>query len=285
MKQRLLQRGCRVPSASSAAGHFLKCTLAFFLAAFTGEALAQKRQDLAKYEQYHQALRRQILREVGSPEFFAFRQLPEAERNAFQSRLKKGEVVIEGEDEEKRPHGKLNDALIHHWRGTILIPGARLSDVISFAQNYDEHSKYFKDDVVQSKLLSRKGNFFHVFYKLRRTKVITVYYNTEYDGTYYPLTPLRQWSESRATRIAELENGGEPSEKEKPPGKDHGFLWKFDSFWKFEEVDGGVVIECTSLSLSRDIPLGLGFMVRRFVDGIPRESLERTLKTFLLARK
>ncbi|HEY2933508.1 MAG TPA: hypothetical protein VGK99_17345 [Acidobacteriota bacterium] len=281
MRQGVPAQACSSPFDRSV----LRFIAAFILTSAISMALGQKREDLEKYELYHRALRQEMVKEVESPEFLSFHKRPQAARADFLSKLKKGEVVIDRVDAKKRPHGDLDDALIHHWRGTILIPGAKLSDIASFAQNYNEHSKYFKDDVVQSKLLSRNGNFFRVFYKLRRTKVITVYYNTEYDGIYYPLSPLREWSENRATKIAELEDVDKPSEREKPRGKDHGFLWKFDSFWKFEQVDGGVIIECTSLSMSRDIPLGLGLIIGRFVDGIPRESLERTLRTFMLARR
>jgi hypothetical protein len=248
------------------------------------DILAQKISDLEKYEQYYHALRREVQSEVESAEFLGFRRLPQSQRAAFEARLKDGVVLIEQIEAKKRPNGKLDAALIHHWRGTVLIPRTSLSKIIAFAQNYDQHSKFFKEDVIESRLLSRKGNFFRVFYKLRRKKVITVYYNTEYDGTYRLVTPTRQWSENRATKIAELEDVGEPTKKEKPRGQDHGFLWKLDSFFKYDQFGDGVIIECTSLSLSRDIPFGLGFMIGKFVQSIPRESLERTLRTFTLAR-
>ncbi|MGI8785264.1 MAG: hypothetical protein ACR2L2_16625 [Acidobacteriota bacterium] len=243
----------------------------------------QKAADLQKYDRYYSALRQEIQNEVQSNELFGYRKLPEARRGTVEDRLRRGEVVVDGFDEEKKPNGKMEDALVHHWRGTILIPKTDLATVLAFAQDYDNHSRYFTEDVMRSKTLRHSGNSYHVFFKFRRKKVITVCYNTEHDGIYYPLSAARQWSESRATKIAELADC--ESEKEKPVGQDHGFLWKFDSFWKFEQVGADVVIECTSLSLSRDIPFGLALIVRGFVDSIPRESLERTLRTFVKARK
>ena len=44
-----------------------------------------------------------------------------------------------------------------------------------------------------------------------------------------------------------------------------------------EERDGGVYVECESVSLTRDIPFGLGWAVGPFVTSLPRESLELTL--------
>ena len=52
-----------------------------------------------------------------------------------------------------------------------------------------------------------------------------------------------------------------------------------NTFWKFQEKDDGTYIECQALSLSRDIPTGLGWMVGPFVQSVPRESLTFTLET------
>ena len=58
-----------------------------------------------------------------------------------------------------------------------------------------------------------------------------------------------------------------------------GYLWRLNSYWRFEERDGGVYLECESVSLTRDIPFGLGWIVGPFVTSLPRESLEFTLQT------
>ena len=52
-----------------------------------------------------------------------------------------------------------------------------------------------------------------------------------------------------------------------------------DTYWRFQEKDGGTYVECQSLSLTRDIPTGLGWMVGPFVTSVPRESLTFTLVT------
>ena len=62
-------------------------------------------------------------------------------------------------------------------------------------------------------------------------------------------------------------------------GKGGGYLWRLNSYWRFEERDGGVYLECESVSLTRDIPFGLGWAVGPFVTSLPRESLEFTLDT------
>jgi hypothetical protein len=50
-----------------------------------------------------------------------------------------------------------------------------------------------------------------------------------------------------------------------------------NSYWRFLERDNGVVVECESVSLSRSIPYGLGWLVRQYVALVPRESFESVL--------
>ena len=94
---------------------------------------------------------------------------------------------------------------------------------------------------------------------------------------YFPLDATHCYSRSVATRIAEVVNPAQPDEHEKPVGHDGGFLWRLNSYWRFEEKDGGVYVEVESISLTRDIPMGLGWLIKPFVTSIPRESLQMTL--------
>ena len=162
--------------------------------------------------------------------------------------------------------------MIHHWKGSVFIPGATLAEVLKFLQTYDQHHRFFRE-VEQSRLISRKGDTFRIFYRLKRKKVITAVYNTEHTAIYQRHGPQRVSSRSVATRIAELKAPGTPAEKEKPPGKDRGFLWRANGYWRLAERQGrGVVVEWESVSLSRSIPLGLGWLVKPFVESVPRYS-------------
>jgi hypothetical protein len=81
-----------------------------------------------------------------------------------------------------------------------------------------------------------------------------------------------------STRIAEVENLGEKNESEMPVGNDSGFMWRLNSYWRFEQRDGGTYVQLEAISLTRDIPAGLSWLVAPFVNSIPRESLEFTLQ-------
>lgn len=170
------------------------------------------------------------------------------------------------------------DGLIHDWVGAVFIPGATLERTLAFVQDYDRHKQYYKPEMVDSRLLSRQGNDFRIYYRLLKKKVITVVLNTEHEVHYTAVDPKKWRSISKTTKIAEVEDAGKPREREAPPGTGHGFLWKLDSFWRFEERDGGTWVECQALSLTRDVPTGLGWLIQPIVRSLPRESLENTLR-------
>jgi hypothetical protein len=169
------------------------------------------------------------------------------------------------------PHG-----MAHHWLGAVFVPDARVDEVVSWLQEYDEHDRRF-GDVEESRLLSRSDDRFEIFLRLRRKKVVTVHYATEHEVVYRRHDSGRYSSASRARRIAELEDAGTPEEREVPPGSDRGFLWRLNSYWRFQQLDDGVVVECESLSLSRGVPSALRLFVGPLLDSVPRESLESTL--------
>ncbi len=205
--------------------------------------------------------------------------LPEEQRAEAYAALKRGEVKmrrLEIFDSDKSipcPGG-----MIHHWTGVVFIPGAKLEEVLGVLEDYDRHSAYYAPDVEQSKLESREGDHFRVFLRFRRHKVITVVLNTEHEVRYFRDAPGRAHSRSSAVRIAEVVNAGKSDEREKTPGNDDGFMWRMETWWRMEERDGGVYVQSEVASLTRDIPTGLGWMIKPFVTDIPKESLTFTLQ-------
>jgi putative flippase GtrA len=169
------------------------------------------------------------------------------------------------------------DGRIHHWAGAVFIPGVTLDHVLRYLRDRAGRESDAFDDVLSSKLIARDGDRLRIYMKLRRESVITVTYNTEHAVEYRRLNETRASSRSVATKIAELENAGTPQEREKPAGNDHGFLWRLNAYWRYEQVNGGVLIECESASLSRSVPVLLRPFVMGTVERIARESLQKTL--------
>lgn len=204
--------------------------------------------------------------------------LPADHHDEIIHKLQKGELVIEKMTEKESGHDiPVPGGMVHHWVGTIFVPGATVQQVLALLQDYDHHKDLYKPEVVDSKLLSHNGNTFKSFLRFYKKKIIGVTLNTEHEANYFLLSPTRAASEARATRIAEVEHAGENNEKEKPVGKGLGTLWALNSYWRFEDRDGGVYIQCEAVSLSRDIPNGLGWLIKPFITDVPKESLTTTL--------
>jgi hypothetical protein len=214
--------------------------------------------------------------EATAPEAFLWvDHLPDSRRADAHASLSRGEVVTERvatSDPEGRVHTP--GAMIHDWVSTVFIPGTSLQKVLSTVQDYDDHRTYYSPAVTRSKILEHHGDDFKIYLRLMRKKIVTVVLDTEYRIHYQRLDANRVQSTSFSTRIAEVEHPGAPDETQLPVENDHGFLWRLDSFWRFYQGDGGVYVQCEAISLSRDIPLGLNWLIRPFIESVPRESLE-----------
>ena len=86
----------------------------------------------------------------------------------------------------------------------------------------------------------------------------------------------RAHSRIRSTRVTEIADAGTPQEKAKPAGEENGFMWNLNTYWRFLERDGGTYIQCESLTLSRDVPFALAWIIRPIVTQMPKESLTFT---------
>jgi hypothetical protein len=202
-----------------------------------------------------------------------------AARAATRTALRTGTVVVrnvagQGDD----GHGvEVPDGTIHHWRGAVFVPGATVDDVLHAVADPTGARAHTQEDVLEARVLSRSANGLRLFLKLQRRVIVSATFNTEHDVRYRTHGPGRASSRSVATRIAEVVNVGESDEYERPIGVDRGFLWGLNSYWRYEAVPGGVVVELESVTLSRAVPWGVGAVVRPLVDRVARESLTRTL--------
>lgn len=189
--------------------------------------------------------------------------------------LRRGEIaVLETRLDALEPD--VPGGLIHHWRGAIFVPGVTLDQVLTELQSADGR-RHLQDDVLEWRMLSGPPESARIFLKLVRREIVTATYNTVHDVRYRRHAPLRASSRSEAIRIAELAEANTPAEREKPVGDDRGFLWRLNSYWRYEQVPGGVIIQVESITLSRQVPLLVRPIVGPIVDRIARESMIRTL--------
>ena len=179
------------------------------------------------------------------------------------------------------------DGKLHHWAGAIYVPKTTVEAVVKRMQDKAGRESEFYQEVKASKLLEREGDRLRVFMRLHRGAYgMSATFNSEHAVEYRRLGPTRASSRSVSTKMAELADPGTPNEREKPAGKDTGFLWRLNAYWRFEQMGDGVLIECESVSLSRSVPLLVRPFITGVVEGIAEESLAGTLKSlrkFLLS--
>jgi hypothetical protein len=199
----------------------------------------------------------------------------------------RGDVLAQlwsGDGPVEAPHG-----LIHDWIGAVSVPGATVEKTLTLIQDYDNHKNIYKPDVIDSKLISRNGDDFEIYLRLLKKKVITVVLDTVHKVHYSRPDPSFGYCYSRTIRIAEVQDAGKPDEIVLPPDTGYGFLWRLFSYWKFMDTAEGAVIECRAISLTRDIPTALKWIIQPIVRSLPKDSLVNTLsatrKALLLAEE
>lgn len=215
----------------------------------------------------------------GEP-FLWVERLPGNQRAAAEAQLHRSEVIIE--PLETRDDGKRIECpggMIHHWIGTVFIPGATLQQTLALVKDYDHHQNYYAPDVMRSKILRQNGDDYLVHLRFYKHKIVTSVVDTDHEVHYSVIDATHAWSRSQTTRVQQVDDADKPDEHLLPEGHGDGFLWRMNTYWRFEEKDGGTYVECQTISLTRDIPTGLGWLVRGYVTSVPRESLTFTLAT------
>ncbi len=263
--------------------HISKWALALAVIALlplTLQAKELKPKTIQAFDQYVQSRETGMRQELESGKNFLWiDSLPKPDRDQAYADLKHGEIIAKHfQMEDTEFPVPIPGGLIHDWVGIVFIPNVSLPQVTGLLQDYDHDSMYYSPEIERSKLLQHSGDDYKLYFRLRRTQIITVVMDTEYDVHYTRLDANHVYSFSHSTRIAEVENPDEPQESVKPVGDDHGFLWRLYTYWRFYQADGGVYVQTNAISLTRDIPIGLGWLIRPFIEKIPVQSVNFTLE-------
>jgi hypothetical protein len=183
----------------------------------------------------------------------------ELERSRSRPRFRPATDIVAAGGESVR----VESATISDWRGSLFIPGLTLDRLLDRLQHPGTPPP--QDEVVAARVISRTDDSLRIWIRLARHAIVTVTYDTEHEMRFRRWTPKLATARSVATRIAES------------GGTDHGFLWRLNSYWRYEEIDGGVLVELRSLTLSRDVPSIIRPIAAPLVTRVARESVDRTL--------
>jgi putative flippase GtrA len=194
-------------------------------------------------------------------------------------RLKAGELAIV-ERTTTRPDGStidVPDGAVHHWVGRVFLPGVSLDALLAELQA--PTSRRWTPSEVQTMRVEPDGRGgLRVAMRLKRSSIVEVSYDTAHAVRYVRHSPALATSRSISTRIQQIDDPGTPDERLRPAGDDHGFLWRLNGYWRYTAVDGGVLVECESIALSRSVPTLLRVVASPIVSNVSRESLAGTLQ-------
>lgn len=156
---------------------------------------------------------------------------------------------------------------IHHWTGAVLVRGVGLETMLGRLLHPGTPPP--QEDVVESRVLSRSGaDSLRVYLKVSRRTIVSVTYDTEHDVTFARLSQGLATSRSIASKITEI------------GGDERGFMWRLNSYWRYQQTAEGVLVEMESLTLSRDVPAIVRPIAMPLVSRVARESVRRTLDAF-----
>jgi len=243
------------------------------LGAFPSSAMgAASPAAVTAFDAYVDTVETRLARQHRSASGFLVAVVP-AEQNEM--RLRRGVLVVE--QISLSGGTTLSGALLHHWRGSVFDAGATAADFERLMKGFSAYPQIFYPQVLQARVLRQQGDRLQVSMRVRQHNVITVVMDTTYDVSLHQLDAQHGYSISRSTQISEIESAGTRSERALNGSEEHGFLWRSNTYWSYEERDGGLYMQVESVTLTRSIPYGLGWAVGPFVESVPRESLEFTL--------
>ena len=179
---------------------------------------------------------------------------------ALNEQTVRGQRIRTFEANGPNPH-KLAGGQLYDWIGAAFIPGTTLEKLLRMLQDYGHRERYFAETISTSKLLCLTGTErFQYSMRMKEPAVLDV----ESDVTWERVDPQRWRLRSLSTHVAEV-------------GKDHGYLRRLNSYWRFAETANGVAVESETITLSDEF----GSMTRMLGSALmginPEKSLRHSL--------
>lgn len=189
-------------------------------------------------------------------------------------RVRSGELVVSNRDHPEVPAG-----LIQHWVGAMFLPRVTLDEVNAVFNDYDHYPDFYRPRIVKVKVLTQKDDYQKItMLVVQRACGVTAAVEAENEVHIIKLDARRIYSLSNATRVQEIVDYGQPEERLPSENQGPGYVWRTVSMNRLEQRDGGVYIEMEMISLSRGIPIGIGWLIKPLVEHMPRTVMLETLK-------
>ena len=204
---------------------------------------------------------------------------PPHARDRMYAQLRSGQFVIQQlETYDDGRQIAIPDGMVHHWIGLAFVPGATLKTAEAVLEDYQDYAQIYAPQVRRSRVYGREGDDFKLYMQLYKEAPRRVAYNANFNVERTRLSADRITSSSISTRIAQLQDPSQPDGSEYAVGQDSGYLWRMNDYWRYEQKDGGVYMQVEAISLSRDVPAFLGWVVRPIIRRVARETMAQLLE-------
>jgi hypothetical protein len=238
-----------------------------------------KPETVAAFNLYIQASKAQMDADLRAGRFLVVDRLSDSQRGRAYDDLQHGHLYIAPQKTLQDGRSiRIPNGIIHHWAGTVYIPGCTLEQADDVLKDFDDKPLIYKPEVQRSQLAGRDGDVLKLSMRWYYKSIVTVVYDVLFDVHPLHLDDRRILIRSYSTRIAEVKDAAQPDEHELPVGKDDGFLWRMCSYWHLEEKDGGVYVGLETIALSRGIPPIFVPVVKPLTESIPRKILADLLQ-------
>jgi hypothetical protein len=253
-----------------------RTTAMFLLLAANGAAARLNPAADRGYETYVANVEARLARQHAKPETYLTVLAADAgDSNALAPPTMSSDIQVEAVNGGTQ---QLPGALLHHWRGTAFVPHATPAEMVAVLRDFGHFPRHYAPQVVSARALTDDGQTATLAVRFKEQRVLTIVL----DGEYKVETRLsgrdQGYSISRSLHFWQIDNPETAQERRRPEGQDDGFLWRLNSYWSFTRIHGGLQIECEAVSLTRDVPLGLGWLVAPIIGDLPREALEFTVR-------
>ncbi|HTM13245.1 MAG TPA: hypothetical protein VL127_10040 [Bryobacteraceae bacterium] len=228
------------------------------------------------YKIYVAELEARLARQHARPEtYLAVVSADDGGPNRFERSLMSGDIQLEPLN---GGTWQVPGALLHHWRGAAFVPNATPSEMLAVLRDFNQFPRHYAPQVVSARALTDDGQTATLAVRFKEQRVVTIVLDGEYKVESRLSGNDRGYSFSRSLHFWQVDSPGTAQERRRPEGQDDGFLWGLNSYWSFTRVRGGLQMECEAVSLTRDVPVGLGWLVTPVIAELPREELAFTLR-------
>ncbi len=179
---------------------------------------------------------------------------------ALNEQLVRGQKIRTFEANGPNPH-KLTGGQLYDWIGTAFIPGTTLDRLLRVLQDYEHRAQYFPETISTSKLHCMTGTD-HFQYSMRMKEPAVL--DVDSDVVWGRVDAQRWRVRSFSTRVAEV-------------GKDHGYLRRLYSYWRFAETGKGVFVESETITLSDEFGSVTRMLGSALLGINPEKSLRHSL--------